>query len=83
MLVASGLCKRYKARAVVADFGLTLDAGGDAGGDDQAEIDLLVAARQAARATKDFAEADRLRTELAALGIVVEDTPSGPVWRRA
>ncbi len=27
MLVASGLCKRYKARAVVADFGLTLDAG--------------------------------------------------------
>jgi cysteinyl-tRNA synthetase len=68
---------------LTAVLGLTLDAGADAGGDDGSEIDSLVAARQAARAGKDFAEADRLRSELTTRGIVVEDTPSGPVWRRS
>jgi cysteinyl-tRNA synthetase len=52
-------------------------------GEDDAEIDALVAARTAARAARDFAEADHLRDELTARGIVVEDTPAGPVWRRA
>jgi cysteinyl-tRNA synthetase len=47
-----------------------------------AEIDAKVAAREAARARKDFAEADRIRDELAAQGVVIEDTPNGPVWRR-
>ncbi|MDW3219968.1 MAG: cysteine--tRNA ligase [Acidimicrobiales bacterium] len=56
------------------------DASG--GGDDDAEIDALVAARTDARSAKDFAEADRLRDELTARGIVVEDTPSGPIWHR-
>ncbi len=45
-------------------------------------IDGRVAARQAARAAKDWAEADRLRDELAAEGITIEDTPDGPIWRR-
>jgi len=49
---------------------------------DDAEVDALVAARSAAREAKDFAEADRIRDELTALDIVVEDTPNGPVWRR-
>src|SRR3954447_2795285 len=39
-----------------------------------AEIDALVAAREAARAAKDWGEADRLRAELASRNIVVEDT---------
>ena len=47
-----------------------------------AEIDALVAAREAARGAKDWAEADRLRDELSGRGIVVEDTPRGPEWRR-
>jgi len=47
-----------------------------------AEIDALVAAREAARTAKDWVEADRVRDELAARGIVVEDTPRGPEWRR-
>ena len=47
------------------------------------EIDALVAARTAAREAKDFTEADRLRDELAARSILVEDTPTGPVWHRA
>ena len=45
-------------------------------------IDAAVAARVAARARKDFAESDRIRDELAAQGIVLEDSPSGTIWRR-
>jgi len=48
-----------------------------------AEIDALVAEREAARQRKDFSESDRIRDELAAQGVVIEDTPNGPVWRRA
>jgi cysteinyl-tRNA synthetase len=47
-----------------------------------AEIDALVVARETARAQKDWAEADRIRDELAARAVVVEDTPRGPEWRR-
>jgi len=45
-------------------------------------IDGLINQRNQARKTKDFAEADRIRDELAAQGIVLEDGPSGTVWRR-
>ena len=45
-------------------------------------IDAAVAEREAARASRDFATADRIRDELLAEGIVIEDTPDGPVWRR-
>jgi cysteinyl-tRNA synthetase len=50
--------------------------------DEDAEIEDLVARRQAAREGKEFAEADRLRDELASRGIVVEDTARGPRWKR-
>lgn len=46
-------------------------------------IDGLVAQREAARKRKDFAEADRVRKLLAAEGVQIEDTPSGPRWRRS
>jgi cysteinyl-tRNA synthetase len=45
-------------------------------------IDAAVAEREAARASRDFAAADRIRDELLAEGIVIEDTPAGPQWRR-
>ncbi len=45
-------------------------------------IDALVAERSAAKKAKDFARSDAIRDELAAQGVVVEDTPNGPVWRR-
>jgi cysteinyl-tRNA synthetase len=46
-------------------------------------IDALVAEREAARAAKDYATSDRIRAELAAEGIELIDTPTGPSWRRA
>lgn len=55
----------------------------DRGSGGDVQIDELVAQRQQARADKDFAAADAIRDELAALGVVVEDTASGPVWHRA
>jgi cysteinyl-tRNA synthetase len=54
----------------------------DRAGETDPRIDALVAARQEARGNRDFAEADRIRDELAAEGITVEDTADGPVWRR-
>jgi cysteinyl-tRNA synthetase len=47
-----------------------------------AEVQRLVDARAAARARKDFAESDRLRDELAAKGIIVEDKAGKATWRR-
>ena len=43
-------------------------------------VDDQLAARQQARADKDWARADAIRDHLAAAGIVIEDRPSGPVW---
>jgi cysteinyl-tRNA synthetase len=43
----------------------------------------LLAARVAARAARDFAASDRLRDELAALGVLVEDSRDGQRWRIA
>ncbi len=53
------------------------------GGADDARIDALVAERTAAKQAKDFARADEVRARLQAEGIVIEDTPNGPKWRRA
>jgi cysteinyl-tRNA synthetase len=67
-------------RTLAGALGLELDDGSEADGDD--EVAVLVAARDAARRARDFAEADRIRAELAGRGITLEDTASGTVWHR-
>lgn len=57
--------------------------GGAASHIDGEEIERLIAARNAARKEKNFAEADRIRGELAAQGIQIEDGPQGTSWRVA
>jgi len=46
-------------------------------------IDEMVEARSQAKREKNFAEADRIREELAAEGVLLEDGPGGTTWRRA
>ena len=47
------------------------------------EIDAMIVAREEARSKKDFKEADRLRDELTAAGITLEDSAGKTTWRRA
>jgi cysteinyl-tRNA synthetase len=56
------------------------EQGGDA--DETARIDALVAARVAARAARDWAEADRIRKALAEEGVEIMDGAGGSTWRR-
>lgn len=47
---------------------------------DEDKINALVTARAAARKAKNFGESDRIRDELAAMGVVLKDTNDGTTW---
>ena len=49
---------------------------------DDGEVEALIAQREAARTAKDWAESDRLRDALDDLGIVLQDSAEGTIWRR-
>ncbi|MSO37675.1 MAG: cysteine--tRNA ligase [Acidimicrobiia bacterium] len=68
-------------RHLLAALGLEIGVSDDQDGDDDV-IERLIAEREGARVSKDFATADRVRDELAALGVTLEDTPSGTLWHR-
>ena len=64
-------------------LGLDLARGGPEPGELPIGADNLLTQRQKARAAKDYATADRLRAELASLGVQVTDTSEGQTWRTA
>jgi len=57
-----------------------LQAGSDV---DETQIQSLIEARAAAKAQKNFAEADRIRQTLSDMGVVLKDSPQGTQWERA
>ncbi|MGH9742542.1 MAG: cysteine--tRNA ligase, partial [Candidatus Acidiferrum sp.] len=60
-----------------------LGFGAEEGGPSDAEIEKLIAERQAARQRRDFAASDRIRKELADRAIIIEDAKDGSVrWKR-
>ena len=54
-----------------------------ASGIDAKQVDALISDRTAARARKDFKESDRIRDELAAMGVVIKDSKDGTTWEIA
>ncbi|MBQ7646134.1 MAG: class I tRNA ligase family protein, partial [Clostridia bacterium] len=51
-------------------------------GDDE-KIEAMVKERSEAKKAKDYKRADEIREELKKMGVVIEDTPQGPKWKRA
>jgi len=55
---------------------------GKSSGSDENEINQLIEDRNEARKLKDFNKADEIRSKLTSMGIEIEDTPSGTIWRK-
>ena len=59
-----------------------LDVEEQGGGEDESEIDALIAERNQARSDRNFQRADEIRDTLKERGIEILDTPQGTHWRR-
>lgn len=79
LLKAAEKVRAEKAKKVAA----AADADQAVFGEGDPEIDALVLARQQARKDKNWAEADRIRDELTAMGITLVDTKEGVHWSRS
>jgi len=72
------------AKAKAAGTGeYTITGPADATEEEAAKVNALLTARYEARKAKNWAESDRIRDELAAMGVVVKDSKDGAVWSRA
>jgi len=63
-------------------LGLNDDTANQSGGSVDGLMDLILELRRNARANKDYAASDKIRDELAKLGIVIKDTKDGASWSR-
>lgn len=85
-LLADGKLSRANAQAVktaIGEFDRVVGLLHEEVSGVDAEAERLLQARERARKRRDFATADQLRAQIAALGYVVEDTPRGPRVKRA
>jgi cysteinyl-tRNA synthetase len=72
------------ARALVRDFLATFALDADAGSAVvDSDVDRLIEEREEHRRSRRFAGADRIRDQLAAHGVILEDSPTGVRWRRS
>jgi cysteinyl-tRNA synthetase len=76
-----------KARQTLLDLGGVLgltfkEAGTAVDPELEARVNQLIEARATARKAKDWQRADEIREEIATLGIILEDAPTGTVWKR-
>lgn len=78
--------KEYGVLDALYDFdkvlGLNLRKSAEKATSADAEIENMIKERETARANKDWAKADELRKSLSEMGILLEDTASGTLWRR-
>jgi cysteinyl-tRNA synthetase len=84
-LLADGRLSRENAQAVMATmrrFDRVLGLLDETETAVDADVERLVQEREQARKRRDFATADRLRAQIAALGYIIEDTPRGPRLKR-
>ena len=84
---AGSLATRTKLKDVrhaLLDLGGVFGLFGERGGDERLSDDIrgMIEERERARNTGDYAEADRIRAELAGRGIILEDGPEGTTWRK-
>jgi len=73
---------RRKLAAAMAVFHSVLDLRSETDAGLHEGVEALIEQRNEARKAKNFAESDRIRDELVAQGILLEDTPRGTVWKR-
>ena len=65
------------------DVNIVIQVEGEGSDDEAAEIEKMIAARAEAKKNKNWAQADAIRDELKAKGIVLEDSPTGTTWKKA
>lgn len=70
---------RHANASTLAGANISVEVTKDYGNEN---IQGMIDARAAAKITKNFAEADRIREELKSVGVILEDSPQGTTWRR-
>ena len=66
-----------------AEFKIVKESAAPATDEFGMKVEALIAARQAARKEKNWAEADRIRDEIQAMGVILTDTKAGVTWKKA